>query len=216
MSKVVSAAPAVKTTPPVASKKTVAGNANAAEGAAPVATATPVEAPAGAAPAVAAPATKKGGPGILRTSFDINAALIQQRDANGNLVVDGEGKPVLISAVKDGKLVGTPTNYDFNKNSALKEEDFIDEATYLEFKAAVADVWAKRYVESAQHYRETAKRIRTVGKPEDRKRLQRLEKMRKDYQQMNEALFKEGLISKEEYESGLAKMAAAPTEAAAA
>lgn len=189
-----------------AAKKTVGGATTPAPAAAPT-TAAPVTtttaAPVSAAPSNA-PVTaekKKGGPGLQKTAFAIAAAVMLAMGADGQPEKNDDGSAKTVSAVNEqGKLIGVPSNYDFVKNGALKPDNFVDEPTWLEFKASVADAWAIRYKSSAAQYRSLAEKQRKHGKPEERKKIAKLEKMRAEFMKMREEAFKEGLITQAEYE----------------
>ena len=141
-------------------------------GAATVATAAPTE------EAAAAPAAKKGGPGMIREDFAIATAV----DAAGASVVDA-----------NGKLTATPANWNMNKHKSFKQEDFVDEPTFMEYKASVSDLWAKRYIDAAANYRAQAINIRKFGNADDLKRMNKLEKMRKEYAALAAEMAAEGI-----------------------
>lgn len=159
---------------------------------APVATATSSATPAAATPADATAAQPKkrgrkagstnGKPGKARLpeyhglyefGTDGNAVQIDsgKKDEAGNAIM----------VYKRQLLIAIPTDYDPAKHAKLKSSDFTDEAMFLDWRAGALETMAQRM-------RKRAENLRKIVNVEDRKRANKLQKMREEMEKLSAIL----------------------------
>tara|TARA_R110002096_G_C14661938_1_gene728435 strand:- start:28495 stop:28920 length:426 start_codon:yes stop_codon:yes gene_type:complete len=77
----------------------------------------------------------------------------------------------------EGKIVGVPEGYDSKEHLAPKRTDFANDADFLDFQANIFDAVAAEKSERAEMYRTQATELRKYGDPEQRKQVQKFQKM---------------------------------------
>lgn len=185
------------TTPAAPAKTTAPAKTAAPAGTKRVGTPAPATPPAqtpgatpGAAPAAAegAAPVKRGG-GITRDAFDPRTA------------VNADGTPAFKEVDGKALLTALPANYDVRKHKALDKPDFTadqaGEASFYDYKAAVADNMRAIYQKSVDDYRTQAANVRKYGNTEQRKLANKAQTMVTEFQALLDQMRKEGVDTSE-------------------
>lgn len=115
----------------------------------------------------------------VRAIFDLKTAV----DANGKAV---PGRA-------EGKLQAVPANWKPKEHKPLKRSDFADEATFIEFRAILAEQKAERMATAARKLRQQAERIRQFGDEGTRKKANKLLKAREQMAALEKELAEAGI-----------------------
>lgn len=94
---------------------------------------------------------------------------------------------------EDGRLKCVPTAFDGKLHLAPKKGDFVDEADFLDFRAAQAETRANELVERAARDRENATAIRKYGDPAQRAAIAKRQKMLAELAALEQGLIAEGV-----------------------
>lgn len=170
------AAPRPTPTPPVAASN---------NSAAPVA-ATPTDA-AAAQPKKRGRKAGAGGKARKAQLPEYHGTYEYGADGNATQIQDGnneDGSPRMV--YKRVKLTTIPTDFDSAKHAKLKSSDFADEAMFLDFRATQLETTAKKF-------RGRAEQLRKIENVDDRKKVNRLEKMREQMAKLEESLKSQGV-----------------------
>lgn len=187
MSNAAPAAPAAVRTPaapaaPAGTKRVGASPLAASVGA----TAVPAAPAVTGAVAGAAPVTEvKRGGGIARNDFDFRTA------------VNADGTPAWREVEGKTLLTAFPSNYDVRKYRALEKDNFTadqnGEASFYDYKAAVAENMRSIYEKSVEDYRTQATNVRKYGNSDQRKLANKAAAMVTEFQAMLDQMRKEGV-----------------------
>lgn len=93
----------------------------------------------------------------------------------------------------DGKLTGAPVGYNYREHKAPKRADFADEADFYEFKAAVMEINAERFVKRAASLRDNAAAMRKYGDPAQRAMVRRRQKLQEQMAELDAQLAADGI-----------------------
>ncbi len=77
----------------------------------------------------------------------------------------------------EGHITAVPEGYDPKEHLAPKRTDFANDADFLEFQAGVFEAVAADKAARAKEYRKQATELRKYGDPEQRKQVQKFQKM---------------------------------------
>lgn len=111
--------------------------------------------------------------------------------------------------VPEGGLTEVPTDYDPEKYRSLKKSDFAKPTVFMRYKADLIDAEITALTETRDDLRTKADRYEKLGNEETIKRVEGLDKMRKEAQKLKDQLIKqfvESGKSQEEAEKEVAQM----------
>jgi hypothetical protein len=169
---------------------------------------------AGGAVAAAAHAAdkNKGGEKKGRKPFDIKTAVYADPSFKG----EGQAPLIPVPLDEDDRLTQAPLNWDRKSHKGLKRSQFADEASFNEFKAIQIDQQIALMKLQADKYRDDARTARQYGDPEKRKALGKIEKIAKQYLELQASLQGDGAQGLPSLEEIMAKVQAQMQQQAAA
>ena len=100
---------------------------------------------------------------------------------------------------EEGHITGVPEGYDPKEHLAPKRTDFVNDHDFLNFQADVFDAVAADKTARAKEYRAQATELAKYGDPEQRKQVQKFQKMVSALRELQGTMKKAGVeVSLEE------------------
>lgn len=137
---------------------------------------------------------KTAGTATTTEATGTEAAVVKERRARTTFdpktAVGPDGESI---ANEEGKLTSVPSNFDPKNHKPLKKAIFVDEATYLDYRAWDEARKADRFLKKSARMTARAERLRKFGDDKMRKKADRAARMREQLKTLEAEMTEAGV-----------------------